>query len=191
MEQIYDPLADPNLNPHAKGRDAAIATFGNETVLDEEKTRELGKPIHKEVPFVRIMIPGDATNIVHRPAKDEDKQRFFRQWKAFEDGQEQTPSGTKLELCPFLNPAQIKNLKTFKIHTVEQLAEYPETTLGKIPEGMELKHKAREFLSGSDPKVAELEAVVAQLQAQLASMERGPKRRNRNAKSTSGDSDTG
>ena len=191
MEQIYDPLADPNLNPQAAGRDSAIATFNSETVLDIERTQELGKPINKQVDFVRIMIPGDPTNIPHRPATDEDKRRFYRQWKAYEEGQEQVPSGTKLELWPYLNPAQVKNLKTFKIHTVEQLAEYPETTLGKIPEGMELKHKAREFLSGSDPKVAELEAVVAQLQAQLASMERGPKRRNRNAKSTSGDSDTG
>ena len=41
---------------------------------------EYEKDPHKGKPFVRIVVPGDKTNIIDQPARDDHKRRFQRQW---------------------------------------------------------------------------------------------------------------
>jgi len=112
-----------------------------------ESERE-GRPIFKEIPFVRIVIPGDRNNIVEGKATDYHKNRYPKAWAAFQQGQKQGMSGTPLESWPQIQRAQVKEAKFYEIHTLEQLAELADTHCQRLGMGWtELRQKAKDYIS--------------------------------------------
>ncbi len=166
------------------GDDKLYVRFLHDVVPDPEKTKAEGRPIFKEVPFIFIQVPGNLLNNVRRPVREGDKQRFPRQWAAFEAGADQNiGSGMPLEKWAGVTRAQAEELKFFKIFTVEQLANVADNLVQKYMGIQALKTAAKDYLaSATDGRavvqlreqneeqartIAELKDAVAKLSAQV------------------------
>lgn len=148
---------------------------------------------YKGQPFVRILAPGDKTNIVEQPVREDHKQRFPRQWLYFQmqqnDGSADLP-GTPLAVWHHAAPddfgkAQMEEMNILKFQTVEQIATASDAQLQRIGMGgMGLRERARLFLSKknrseSQVELDETKKQLAELQAQMQELlaaKRGPGR---------------
>lgn len=122
---------------------------------------EAGRPIFHEVPYIKIMAPGDKDNIVDRPVRDKDMQRFSKQWEAFGNSEAQQLEGTPLVEWPGVSRSEVEELKYFGIHTLEHLAGVNDTHMGKFLGLRALKTKAQDYL-----KAAENSAPIVRLRAE-------------------------
>jgi hypothetical protein len=139
---------------------------------------------HKELgrPFVRIMVPGDTTNIIDQPVRDDHKERFPRQWLHFQMQSENGDiPGTKLEEWHRTSPAdisdaQVAELQILKFRTVEQVATASDAQMMRVGMGgVGLRLKAQAFLrlksdATSSGELAEAKAKLAALEAQVAAL---------------------
>ena len=132
-----------------KDEDRVYAEFYSHPVQDNAATIKEGRPIFKDRAYVMIMVPGDKDNIVRRPARQHDKERFARQFASYESGTEQVQDGTPLEQWPLVTRAQVEELKHFKCHTVEALASMPDTTAQKFMGINKLKAQAADYIKSA------------------------------------------
>lgn len=144
---------DPNTGFGAQGDDNKVwAVFRMHAVVDVIASREAARPIKKDVPYIKITQPGESnTQVYDQPATDADVARFPRQWAAFKQNQEQTISGSPLELLFPESPAIVENLKQMGFRTIEHLAEANDTALQSIGMGSRMWHeKAKNYLAMAD-----------------------------------------
>lgn len=179
---------------------------GGRTV--KKTVKGAGRPIYKEKVFVYISRPGAKSDIIKEVLMDDDgeplpgdgsypsfPERFPKQWQQFKNKQEQTHSGTPLEMWAPLTKSQVLELKGAKIHTVEQLGSLPDSVLQNIGmmDARSLRDKAKAFMESAEGGAAlnqalstieqqrvDIEALKAQF-AQLAAertetTKRGPGR---------------
>jgi hypothetical protein len=149
------------------------------TLPDDAATTREGRPIFRDIECIKIYNSKD--NVIDRPVRDTDKQRWpgaYNAWK-LSGASEPGASGTRLEHWPQMTRAQVEEYKYFKVFTVEQLAELPDTTVQKIMGAPQLRQKARLYVEAAkseapllamqqeldkrDGKIAQLEAEVARL----------------------------
>ena len=124
-----------------------IAFFHYEQRVDDAASDEAGHPVYKDVPYVQIISPGNDKEIVDRKVKDEDKERWPREWHAFLNREEIQYDGTPLKEWPQITKAQAATLEAMKIFTVEQLSEVADQNIGNLGMGMmDLKNKAKAYL---------------------------------------------
>ncbi len=141
---------------------------------------------YKGVPFVRIMIPGDKTNIVEQRVREDHKERFPRQWLYFQmQNNEQTPTiGTPLFDWHTNAPAdltrnQLEELQILKFQTVEQVALASDSQMQRIGMGgAGLRERARSYLqnknrSDSASELEETKQKLADLEAKMAMLLEG------------------
>lgn len=157
-------------------------------------TREDGP--NKGKAYVRIQAPGDKTNVIDQPLRDDHKQRFPRQYLYFQMQQNESAAsqmGTPLtewhrDAPEELNRDQIAELNILKFVTVEQLALASDAQLQRVGMGgVGLRERARQYLNRKNRSAAtsELDATkkqLAELQAQMAALmasQSEPKRRGR------------
>jgi len=137
----------------AVGDDTKVwAEFRMHAVVDGVASKEAGRMIRRDVPYIKIIQPGESRlSIYDQPATDADVMRFPRQWAQFKAGQEQGVTGTPLsELFPE-SPAIVDNLKTISIRTVEQLAECNDSAIQNIGMGGRAwVDKARAYIAHAD-----------------------------------------
>jgi len=107
----------------------------------------------KDEPFVRIMVPGDKTNIIEEPVKEYHKERFPRQWLYFQmKNSEGSVIGTLLDEWQKARPKefsanQMAELQILKFQTVEQVATATDSQLQKVGMGgTGLRDSARSYL---------------------------------------------
>lgn len=139
------------------------------------------------VPFVRIMVPGDKTNIIDQPVKESHKQRFPRQWLYFQmqsDGSQAigTPLGQWGNERPEdITPNQLAELSILKFQTAEQVATMTDAQAQKVGmSGIPLREKAKAYIASKNQKASasELDETKAQLEAlkaQVAELMAKPK----------------
>jgi len=139
---------------------------------------------YKGKPFIRIIVPGDKTNIVEQMVRDDHKERFPRQWLYFQMKQNEqagelpgTPLRTWAEADPeFINAGRLEELQILKFQTVEQVATASDSQLQRIGMGGSgLREKARLFLTQKNRAdgSAELEKTrqeLDELKAQMAEL---------------------
>lgn len=137
--------------------------FFSEPIELPGKSAEAGRPVYQERDFVGITNPGSRDEVVRR-AEDKAKEDEFVAWayRKWKSTQEQPVDGTPLETVPFLNKSQVLELKGIAIHTLENLAEAPDTAMQRMMGLRDLKKKARAYLD-----VAKDTAVVTRLQTEL------------------------
>jgi hypothetical protein len=154
-------------------------------------TREEGA--NKGAPYVRIMAPGDKTNIIDQPLRDDHKQRFPRQWLYYQMQQNESAAeqiGTPLsqwhkDYPEEINRDQIAELAILKFVTVEQLALASDGQLQRVGMGgVGLREKARMYLNrknraDANGELEETKRQLAELQAQMAALIAPSKRRGR------------
>ena len=140
------------------------------------------KAPYKDMPFVRIMVPGDKTNIIEQPAREHHKERFIRQWLHFQSkNSDGLVIGTKLEQWnkdkpEDFNDHQLAELQILKFQTVEQVATATDAQLQRIGMGAAgLRERARGYLtqrnqSESSSELAKTRSELDELKAQMASL---------------------
>ena len=140
---------------------------------------------YKGKPFVRIVVPGDKTNIVEQPVREDHKQRFPRQWLYFQMKQNEQEGveipGTPLLVWYSTSPddltkGQMEELQILKFQTVEQVATASDAQIQRVGMGAAgLRDRARLFLNRKvkADSSAELEATrkeMEELKAQMAEL---------------------
>lgn len=142
-------------------------------------------------PFVKIMVPGDKTNIIDTLAREDHKRRFPLQWIHYQsknDGSALigTPLTEWSNSCPGdVSDYQLQELSILKFQTVEQVATMSDSQAQKVGMGgVGLREKAQTYLRSKNQKAssselestkAELETIKAQMAELMASMNK-PKR---------------
>ena len=129
--------------------------FFDEAVQHPFQSEQAGRPIFVEQPYVKILFPGDMTKQVVRPVdlqgsegKPSDPERWPRQWDAYQKKASQVPIGTPLTQWAPMTKAIALTLKAQNIHTVEQLAELPDTALVWMG-AREMHEKAKVWLASA------------------------------------------
>jgi len=109
---------------YGRGDDGMIVRFFWASIMDPQKSREVGRPIYEKKLYVSIFQPGEERfQAVEREVKDSDKQRWPRQWQAFSNNQQYVPEGTPIELLFPTDPHIVSILKGVGIHIVEHLSK--------------------------------------------------------------------
>jgi len=170
---------DPR-NPY-KGDERLPVRFYMGAVLNDEATEREGRPIHIDTECIQIFNSKD--NIIDRPVRDSDKQRWpgaYNAWKQGGDG-EPGATGTRLAHWPLMTRAQVEEFKFFKVFTVEQLAELPDVTAQKIMGAVKLKQLAKltvEASKGEEPfrrmqgELEKRDGTIAELQSEVRRLTR-------------------
>ena len=102
---------------------------------NEWRSNEEGRPIFEEVTMIHIVLPGNNLFDVKEVVQERHKNRFPREWAAFQNsqnGQDPTMSGTPLEQWPMISRAQAEELKGLRFYTVESIAQASDATLQRV-----------------------------------------------------------
>jgi hypothetical protein len=148
------------------GDDTLFVVFYMGVLVDQAASTEAGRLIARDAEFVRIMIPGDKNNINDRPASEQDKRRFAKQYEAFKAGKkdEEQLVGTRLKDWPAASRAQVLEFEYLGIKTVEQLSELRDDVVSRLPGSRDLKEIAKSWL-GRAKSTAEAAQAVAKEKA--------------------------
>lgn len=157
------------------------------TEEDRAQTIETGSYKTRDVDFVLIIPAGDRHTRVERKvdewlAQEAEKVRngsgnaqhldYYRSaYKVWKETQEVPLSGTPIKNWPALSPAQVTNILSAHIRTVEDLAQANETALQQIGMGGRmLKEKAIAWLGAANDtgRIAEENAAMKIQLAQMA-----------------------
>lgn len=177
-------MTDWNAVPDAPGLDESrfayddrlYVQFFRKPVLMTGQSQQEGRAIYKEVDFIKIMVPGDKLSVVERPVDEIDRRRFAARYEKWKAGAGEAIEGTPLSSLPRMTPSKVEEYKFFNIHTVESLADAPDSVGQKFFGFNDDKRRARAFLEvakGNAPiekMEAELEqrdTKIAELQAQI------------------------
>lgn len=161
--------------PALQPADAKYIRFYTRSKRSAEKSAAEGRPIFEAVEYVEILTPGDKDTVVDRPVRNLDKYVWAERYAAFRRGAAQDTGGTPLEKWEGVSQERVRELAFFRVTTVDQLAEVPDSNLRNLgANAREEREKARAYLAvmrGGAP-VAELKAENEALKARLDALER-------------------
>ncbi|GAB3773758.1 hypothetical protein GCM10028796_46760 [Ramlibacter monticola] len=167
---------DPRLfqKPDA-GDESLFVVFYMGVVVDQQASTSAGRLIARDEEFVRIMTPGDRNNIIDRPASDQDKRRFPKQYEQFKAGakEEEQLVGTRLRDWPAASRGQVLEYEYLGIKTVEQLADLRDDVCSRMPGSRDFKEIAKAWL-GRAKTTAEAAQQVAKdkaMQSRISELE--------------------
>lgn len=183
-------LASDDANPAFVGArnpdDALVVHFYNRPVEQPFESSKAGRPIYRDVIYVRIDVPGLKEMQVDIPARDDHQRRFPRQWAHFQQRTQGDARevGTPLTEWPVLTRSQAEELRGLKFFTVESLANASDAAMQNI--GMlggmavhTLRDKARAFLTAATnsalpqhqaQELAKANAEISMLKEQMAAL---------------------
>ena len=149
------------------------ARFYMDAVQDAAASVAEGRPMFKDVEFIEIIAPGNANNIVIRPARPTDIQRFRRSYHIFKEGLTEALDGTPLAEIPWLTRSQVEEMAAIKIRTIEQLADLADSACVASAGMFTLKRKAQAWIEKATEAApfTKLNAENEELRARLAALE--------------------
>jgi hypothetical protein len=142
---------------------ALLVKFFSTPLKNDERSLEEGRPIFDDVDMIEIRVRGTKDNIVQRPVRPDDKQRFRGAWQAHQAGEKAVQSGTPLAQWPVMSTSQVEEMKYLGFVTVEQIAEANDNVVSNTSGLQNLKNKAKAFIEFSKGA-----APIEQLQTKLA-----------------------
>lgn len=103
---------------------------------------------YEDVIWVTIFNKGDPKNIIERPMREADKERWPQHWEAYKKNEEPPINGIPLEDFPQITPAERERCKRLHLRTVEDLCDLPQAQLEQLGgRGHSLQKGAREFIA--------------------------------------------
>lgn len=147
--------------------------FFTDAIEDVERTEQEGRPVFKDVDFIRIVIPPAewAPNGEERTAKvtKQHQDRFPLEYREFKASQREAPDGSPLKMWPALTPASLKELTAHGLYTIEQVADISDRELRTYEWLKPWQEKAKNWLDSLDGNKAllRLEGEVARLKAEI------------------------
>lgn len=157
---------------YESSRDNNIVRFFWKDKPNERQSQIDGRPRFDLIPYIEIFAPGQIRNTrIERKVTEEDKVKYAAQWAKFEANSEAT-DGTPIEEWPYLNRAQVSELKAIGFLTVESLAETGDTGISKLgPGGRDLVNRAKQFLKPQDARETEIRAEMQDLKDRILKLE--------------------
>lgn len=175
MEELRDAQ-------RANERDACIPIFHYKVVVDDEVTEKTGRRSYKEVPYVKVISPGNDKEIPDFRVTKSHKDRWPVQWRAFTEKREAPLDGIPLDKWSGITPVEIKMLEDEGIRTVESFVKVPDSNLQNIGGAfLGLKSRAEAFLSSLEGEAGyqkmkkendELKDQVDTLKGQIVGLEK-------------------
>ena len=181
--------------------------FKQVAVHDTAKSLELGYRVTKDIEYAHVMQPGSRDVLVikardwldqiknkvlidaHDAFPQEWVNQYFAKYDAWKAGLEAPVNGTHVREWPQLSPAQVQNLISLHILTVEDVSAMTEEAMGRFGMGgRDLREQAREWLAKRELAASalveneELKTKLAQLTARLEELEADKPKRGRPAK---------
>lgn len=135
-------------NPMAPSQDygPVRAKFFKQPMIDEVRSKELGKAFYREVDCVELQIPGDLKSSPVLKVTQRHKDRFPKEYAAFLKGEEYAAEGLSLDKWGLISKAQVMTLKVQGFDTVEQFADANETIITNLGMGFrQMQAKARAY----------------------------------------------
>lgn len=155
---------------NAMSEKGVYAKFYYVPTKNEAASAAEGRAIFEDKEFVEIIAAGNSTNIIRRPARKMDTDRFRRQYAMFKEGDSEQMIGTPLTEIPWITRSQVEELAYKKIRSLEDLASLSDGAIN-APGMYDLKRKASAWLEKSKESApftamqAELEAMRAEIAA--------------------------
>lgn len=127
-----------------------------------------GLPLDVGIDYVKVSNAGEKDNVIHE-VNELHKRRWPEQWRAYQEGRLQIADGTPMDMLFPGNPEIVSTLKANNVHTIEQLADYPDSSLTAFTPTW--KQKAQHFLKGKvDNRYPQLEREAAEAKAEVAEL---------------------
>lgn len=174
-------LASDARNPEFMGAhdpDARLAVqFYERPIQNEYQSGIQQRPIFENVVFIKIITPGDKLNIIDTIARQDHKDRFPRQWSAFQQRKDASSQfvGTPIGEWPRVSASQAEELKALKFYTVESVANASDAQLQGIgmiagTSAFTFRDEAKRFLMVADAaaKLSEADRAKKEADEQLA-----------------------
>jgi hypothetical protein len=129
---------------------------------------------YEDVVWVTIFNKGDPKNIIERPMREADKERWPQYWEAYKKNEEPPIDGVPLEDFPQITPAERMRCKQLHIRTVEDLVGLPDSQLESLGgRGRALQKAAREYIAYREGiQITDLQDENKELQDQLKALEK-------------------
>jgi hypothetical protein len=139
--------------------------------IENKRSKEVQ---YEDVVWVTIFNKGDPKNIIERPLRDADKERWPDHWEAYKKNEEPPIDGIPLEDFPQITPAERMRCKQLHIRTVEDLCDLPDSQLDSLGgRGRALTKAAREYVAYREGiKVSDLQDEMKEKDEQIASLEK-------------------
>lgn len=164
-------MSDINFNVHSVGSDGVaqlgsesdvIAIFYKGSARDGVASKEQGITVFKDVDMVEIRQIGER-DTTHQVVDNRHKHRWPTAWARYQQNASQQDSGTPLEILFPNSPATIATLKSLNVTNVQQLAKMPDSAVGNLQFGHDLRQKAIDLL-GTVEKGKEYHALEKKLE---------------------------
>ena len=156
-----------------------LVMFYRDTIKNEHKSIEAGRPIFDEIDLIKIITPGSRDSFVG-DATHEYQMRFPQQWARYKAGKDQAlGSGTPLKQLPWMTEAQVAEFNAVGCHTVEQLVGMSDSLSQKFMGHHQIKQRAQTYLDAAagiaptmklEAELAKRDDQIANLQAQIDAM---------------------
>ena len=172
-----------NRNAHD---DHLFVKFHTKPLHNAKASAEEGRPMYDDMEYISIMVPGNKTSIVDRPARQRDFDRFPKHYAAYKANEEQSLVGTPLEQWPQISRSQVEELRFFHVRSVEQLADMADAQAQQFMGINKLRQQARMYLDAAkenadmsqytadmeekDNQIAALNQAVQDLQSSIATL---------------------
>lgn len=140
----FTPEQPRNSHGRLPGDEGLKVKFYKRAVQNKDKSNIEGRKIFEEHEFVQIHIPGDQYNHIDTFVTPEYVARFPKDYEHFVAKTTASVVGTPVQHMPGVSISQAAEYRSLNIHTVEDLADLPDTT--RIPGLQEMKRKAKAYL---------------------------------------------
>lgn len=132
-----------------------IVLFYIRSVRNAVRSIAEGRPINENKNYVKIQEPGEKSTVWDREITEQDKHRWPHQWRQFCQNQKQIPDGTPIDLLYPGKPNVADTLRSYGVHTVEQLAHLSAEGISTVGMGaQEWVNKAKDFMGKAEKGVA-------------------------------------
>lgn len=171
-----------DFNPQAIDPHSGVAIFATDRdmlvkfrihpELSQYKSKLAGVPVYDDIEVIEVRIPGEKEPVVVA-ATEWHKRRFPAQYEAFKKGVDQSQSGTPLDLLFPASPSTVKQLQSFHIYSIQQLAAISDSAKSQIPMGQSLVDRAKDYLrragdGQSHHVIEDMKKQIDELKAMLA-----------------------
>jgi hypothetical protein len=169
-------------------RDGLHVQFYLRPIYQARASEVEGRPIFKDVPYVRIEVPGDRYTVCDQKATEIHQRRWPELWRAFQEGQKGVlleEGDVPIAQWAALPRFRVLELKAMGIQSVMQLGKVSDADIGKLgPCARSERDLAQlSLMSPTDAekaaakRTAELEDRVRELEARLRNADAMPKKR--------------
>lgn len=145
------------------------ARFYDHAQLDVQASQAAGHSVYKDVVMVELTVIGSKNESISKPATDELREEFPREWAEYKGERFTDADLTPLTVLEGFTVARQREFEGLGIRSVQDLANVSDGNVQRIREGITLKTQAIKWLEGAelarrDVTVGQVEDMMKRLQ---------------------------